>query len=63
MILWGRSSSGRASRSQREGGRFEPDRLHHLWIFGKTNYEYVRNIVKFVFMMTVLESILKENIS
>ena len=27
--LWGRSSAGRASRSQREGRRFDPDRLHH----------------------------------
>jgi hypothetical protein len=26
---WGRSSAGRASRSQREGRRFDPARLHH----------------------------------
>ena len=27
---WGRSSAGRASRSQREGRRFEPARLHQF---------------------------------
>ena len=29
-LEWGRSSDGRASRSQCEGREFDPPRLHHL---------------------------------
>ena len=31
-MLWGRSSAGRASRSQCEGREFDPPRLHHFMV-------------------------------
>ena len=34
-LAWGFSSAGRAPALQAGGHRFDPDKLHHLWWFGR----------------------------
>ena len=56
-LKWGRSSAGRASRSQCEGREFDPPRLHHFLFHNVEDYgggsnvaeSVKRRIVKFGF--------------